>query len=139
MERQELITQLHAERCSCVIYNNGAVHTFHERGVKDLHCLLHKEPELLRGAAIADKVVGKGAAALMVAGGVEWVYADVISSGALELFSHNGTEVEYGIVVPNIINRTGTDICPVEKLCQDCRTASECLPLIDKFVAEMSR
>ena len=82
MERQELITQLHAERCSCVIYNNGVVRSFHERGVKDLHNLLRNEPELLRGAAVADKVVGKGAAALMVAGGVEWVHADVISSGA---------------------------------------------------------
>ena len=113
--------------------------SFHERGVKDLHNLLRNEPELLRGAAVADKVVGKGAAALMVAGGVEWVHADVISSGALDLFKLNGIEVEYTTVVPNIINRTGTDICPVEKLCRDCRTAAECLPLIDKFVAEMSR
>lgn len=139
MERQELITQLHAERCSCVIYNNGVVRSFHERGVKDLHNLLRNEPELLRGATVADKVVGKGAAALMVAGGIEWVHADVISSGALDLFKLNGIEVEYTTVVPNIINRTGTDICPVEKLCRDCRTAAECLPLIDKFVAEMSR
>jgi iron complex outermembrane receptor protein len=75
----------------------------------------------------------------MVAGGVEWVHADVISSGALDLFKLNGIEVEYATVVPNIINRTGTDICPVEKLCRDCHTAAECLPLIDKFVAEMSR
>ena len=139
MERQELITQQHAERCSCGISNNGIVRSFHERGVKDLHNLLHNESELLRGATVADKVVGKGAAALMVAGGIEWVHADVISSGALDLFKLNDIEVECTTVVPNIINRTGTDICPVEKLCRDCRTAAECLPLIDKFVAEMSR
>ena len=137
--RQRLITQLHEENCSCVIYNAGQTRTFHQRGVKDLHQLLSQEPEILNGATLADKVVGKGAAALMIAGGVEWVYADVISEAAMELFAKSRAEVEYREIVPNIINRTGTDICPVEKLCRDCKTAEECLPLIDKFIAEMIR
>ena len=139
MERQELITQLHALQCSCIIHNNGATRTFHERGVKDLHRLLTQEPEILRGALLTDKVVGKGAAALMIAGGAAWVYADVISQAAMELFEQSRVNVQYGEIVPNIINRTGTDICPVEKLCQECKTAEECLPLIDKFITEMNR
>ena len=139
MERQELITQLHALQCSCIIRNNGTTRTFHERGVKDLHRLLMQEPEILSGASLADKVVGKGAAALMIAGEVAWVYADVISQAAMELFEQSQVEVQYGEIVPNIINRAGTDICPVEKLCRDCKTAAECLPLIDKFIKEMSR
>ena len=139
MERQELITQLHALQCSCVIHNNGTTRAFHERGVKDLHRLLEQEPEILSGASLADKVVGKGAAALMIAGGVAWVYAGVISQAAMELFEQSRVEVQYGEIVPNIINRAGTDICPVEKLCRDCQTAAECLPLIDKFIKEMSR
>ena len=139
MERQELITQLHALQCSCIIHNNGATRTFHERGVKDLHRLLTQEPEILSGASLADKVVGKGAAALMISGGVAWVYADVISQAAMVLFEQSRVEVQYAEIVPNIINRAGTDICPVEKLCRDCQTAAECLPLIDKFIKEMSR
>ena len=137
--RQLLITQLHDTRCSCVIYNDGHTRTFHQRGVKDLHHLLTQEPEIISGALIADKVVGKGAAALMIAGGVEWVYADVKSEVAMALFEASDVEVEYKEIVPNIINRTGTDICPVERLCKECKSAEECLPLIDKFVAEMSR
>ena len=112
---------------------------FHERGVKDLHRLLHDDRALLNGAFIADKVVGKGAAALMVAGGVREVYTDVISRGALSLFTQSGVEVEFGLLVENIINRTGTDICPVEKLCLRCLTAEECLPLIDEFIEQMNR
>ena len=139
MERQELITQLHALQCSCIIRNNGTTRTFHERGVKDLHRLLMQEPEILSGASLADKVVGKGAAALMIAGGAAWVYADVISQAAMELFEQSRVEVQHAEIVPNIINRAGTDICPVEKLCRDCQTAAECLPLIDKFIKEMSR
>ena len=53
--RQQLITQLHEENCSCVIYNAGQTRTFHQRGVKDLHQLLSQEPEILNGATLADK------------------------------------------------------------------------------------
>lgn len=77
----------------------------------------HEEPQLLRGAFIADKVVGKGAAALMVLGGVEGLFADVVSRPALELLAGAGIAVEYTVVVPNIVNRAGTGTCPVEQLC----------------------
>lgn len=113
--------------------------SFHERGVKDLYNLLTLEPEALKGAMIADKVVGKGAAALMIAGGAAWVYTDIVSHAAMELFRKSYVEVEFKELVPNIINRSGDDICPVEKLCRHCESAEECLPLIDKFVKEMSR
>ena len=137
MNRQQAIETLHATRCSCVIANGSRLEQFHERGVKDLYHLLHNDKALLDGAFIADKVVGKGAAALMIAGGVKAVYADVMSRAALSLFQHHCLEVEYGLLVDNIINRTGTDICPVEKLCAQCLTAEECLPLIEDFVSKL--
>lgn len=134
-ERRQTVDRLFAEQCSCVIRNGGRVRVFRERGVKDLYRLLHEEPELLRGAFVADKVVGKGAAALMIAGGVTEVYADVASLPALELLDRAGVRVECGAAVPRIFNRTRTGICPVEQLCADCATAEECLPRIEAFVA----
>jgi hypothetical protein len=137
--KQQLIDRLHAEGCSCVIYNNDHTHLFHKRGVQDLHQLLRTSPEVLCGAMIADKVVGKGAAVLMTAGGVRWVYADVISQSALEFLLTHNIEAEYGRVVPNIINRAGTDICPVEKLCMQCESIEDALTLIDEFIEKMRR
>ena len=137
--KQQLIDRLHAEGCSCVIYNNDHTHLFHKRGVQDLHQLLRTSPDTLRGAMIADKVVGKGAAVLMTAGGVRWVYADVISQSALEFLLMHNIEAEYGRVVPNIINRAGTDICPVEKLCMQCDNIEDALTLIDEFIEKMRR
>ena len=137
--KQQLIDRLHAEGCSCVIYNNDHTHLFHKRGVQDLHQLLRTSPDTLRGAMIADKVVGKGAAVLMTAGGVRWVYADVISQSALELLLTHNIEAEYGRVVHNIINRAGTDICPVEKLCMQCEDIEDALTLIDEFIEKMRR
>lgn len=134
LSKKDLIELLHSTQCSCVVANEHSTLTFHERGVKDLHRLLHDISQPLQGAYIADKVVGKGAAALMIAGGVKWLYAKVISEAALELFSTSNVEVEFGTKVPHIINRSGTDMCPVERLCATFSSAEECLPAIDKFV-----
>lgn len=132
--RQAAINRLHAGDCSCVIGNGGEFTVCHERGVRDLFRLLKESPSTLAGAFVADKVVGKGAAALMVAGGVTEVYTDVISRPALGLFETVGVKVAWGECVPNIINRAGDGICPVEALCEPCVTASECLPLIERFI-----
>lgn len=135
--KQQLIDRLHAEGCSCIIHNDDHTHLFHKRGVQDLHQLLRTSPDTLRGAMIADKVVGKGAAVLMTAGGVRWVYADVISQSALELLLKHNIEAKYGKMVPNIINRAGTDICPVEKLCMQCDNIEDALKQIDEFIEKM--
>ena len=81
-QKTQAIELLFAEKCSCVIRNGDSMRIFRERGVADLFRLQHEEPQLLRGAFIADKVVGKGAAALMVLGGVEGLFADVVSRPA---------------------------------------------------------
>lgn len=138
-ERKNTIDLLFSEECSCVIRNGDTIRIFRERGVRDLLRLLHEERGLLAGAFVADKVVGKGAAALMVLGGVRSVFADVISAPALELLEGARVRVFRTVEVPNIENRNKTGICPVEKLCCDCRTAEECLPLIEEFAASMSR
>lgn len=123
-ELQDLIDLLHERKCSCVL-RNGEIYTFERRGVEDLYALLREQPGLLLGADVADKVVGKGAAALMVLGRVRRVYADVLSEPA------------YGRLVSAIRNRAGNGWCPVETLCRDKETAEECLPLIAGFVERL--
>ncbi len=139
MEISSLVDTLHSEDCSCVIYNHDVMTCCHQRGVKDLYELLTRDPATLNGAVIADKVVGKGAAALMIAGKVRSVYADVISQPALELFEKAHIEVRYDRLVPNIINRAGTGLCPVETLCLGCETAEECIPLIQSFIKQQTQ
>lgn len=134
MEIKRLIDILHDEDCSCVLYKDNDISLYYQKGVRDLFSLLNSNPDKLAGAIIADKVIGKGAAALMILGKVKAVYADVISQPALNLFEDVRMEVLYETLVPNIINRTGTGICPVESLCMNCHTAEECLLPITQFV-----
>ena len=135
-ELQDLIDLLHGRKCSCVL-RNGEIRTFERRGVEDLYDLLRERPGLLVGADVADKVVGKGAAALMVSGRVGRVYAGVISEPAYGLLLQAGIPVSYGRLVPAIRNRAGNGWCPVETLCRDKETAEECLPLIAGFVERL--
>lgn len=136
---EALIDILRREGCSLVVADSGGgVRTFHGRGISDLYCLQNDSQGVLHGASVADKVVGKGAAALMILGGVREVYAGVISSSALGLLRKEGVAVSYGQEVPNIINRQGNGVCPVEQLCRESATAAGCLPLIEDFIKKQA-
>lgn len=132
-----LIKQLHEGDYSCVIANGETVRTFTQRGVADLYDLLTRESEFLEGAVIADKVVGKGAAALMILGKIKELYTDVISTKALNLLRKYGVKVSFGQEVPFIWNRSHTGHCPVETLCGEEEAVDKLLPLIHDFMRKM--
>ena len=63
---KELINILHEENLTLIVKSaDGSLHRFTQRGVKDLLTLVSERPEVLEGAIIADKAVGKAAAACM--------------------------------------------------------------------------
>ena len=113
---------------------DGRLREFRRKGVIDLFQLLSDEPAFLQGASMADRVVGRGAALLMVKGGVKEVFAFVLSQPALDVLRQAGITVTYDTLQPNIINRTGTDICPVEKLTADTTNPDEAFRLIGNFL-----
>lgn len=137
-EKQRLIDCLVAEGCSCVIGKGEEIRSFYGRGVSDLYRLLKEEPEFLQGAFVADKVVGRGAATLMILGGVGGVFARVVSTPALEFFRKARVAVDYETEVSHIVNRKGTDWCPLEKRCIRAVSVEESRMIIDKFMQETS-
>lgn len=90
-----LVDLLHKGNHTLVVANGDDVRTFGRRGVADLFELLTSNPEFLRGASVADKVVGKGAAAMMILGGIGRLHTDIISDAAIELFRDSGVEISY--------------------------------------------
>lgn len=136
---KELIDMLHAGGYSCVIANGDRIRTFTQRGVADLYDLLVQEPEFLHGASVADKVIGKAAASLMVLGGVREVYTHTISQPALQLLQEAGVMVTCDEVVDHIINRDRTGWCPLEQASRDLHSAKEIFPVIEKFIANLRK
>ncbi len=136
---KELIDMLHAGNYSCVIANGERIRTFTQRGVTDLYDLLTQEPDFLHGASVADKVIGKAAASLMVLGGVREVYTRTISRPALRLLQEAGVTVNCDEVVDHIINRTHTGWCPMEQASRDLHTAEEIFPVIKEFISNQRK
>lgn len=133
-EQREIIDRLHTGQYSCIVCNGNEIRYFSEKGVKDLYRLLREEPEFLSGAFVADKVIGKAAAALMILAGVKKVFAHVVSLPGFKLLEQAHIPVEYTKIVPHIINRTQTAWCPLEKKCAPASTPQACLVQIEDFI-----
>jgi len=135
---QQLISILHKEGCSLVVRSEaGEVATYNKKGVRDLIWLLDNEPERLRQARIADKVIGKAAAGLIVQGGVVGVYADVMSRLALPLLDASGIDYSYGELVDRVVIPDGDDRCPLERIVAEAKTAGEVEAMLRQHFKEV--
>lgn len=111
--------------CTLALINGEKQFTSTLMGIAPVLELLEGCPELLSGASVADKVVGKAAALLFIYGGVKQIYADVISTYALSALESAGVSAQFSRKVPFIKNRAGDGMCPMEKKVLDIDDASE--------------
>jgi len=74
------------------------------------------EDELFfQGCNVADKVIGKSAAMLLIKSQVKHIHAVVLSEHAKDILDKYKVSYSYDKIVPYIINRTHTGMCPMEK------------------------
>ena len=69
----------------------------------------------LAGFSSADRIVGKAAALLYVKMGIASVHACTVSEAAVSVLEKHEIPLEYDRRVPQILNRDGSDMCPMEK------------------------
>ena len=94
---EEVKNILYSKEASLVVcYSNGEIKEYYQNRVNDIKDILHENEDALKGAIIADKVIGKLAASLLVVSGVSKIYADVISRYAIPVLEENCIEYEYG-------------------------------------------
>ncbi len=121
------------------VFGDGAiVKTAQGRGVSPLLALVDAETDAktLRGAAVADRVIGKAAAMLLVYAGATAVYGAIMSeAGQYYLLAH-GVTASYGKLVPRIANRSRDGMCPVEQAVLDENNPGAG---IEKIRAELER
>ena len=97
--------------CLC---RSGRFFTDDSRGISPMMRFIDENKDLC-GYSVADVIVGKAAAILFFKAGISAVHGKVMSeSGKAYLESHS-IPCTYDILTKRIINRHGTDICPMEK------------------------
>jgi hypothetical protein len=102
---------------SLIIVRDGKV-IFESRlpGIAGLIQAIESMNMLLHSSSVADRIVGRAAALLLVYSHVSEVYALTMSSWGLAVLEEAGIRVEYDVLAPRILNRRGDDICPFEKI-----------------------
>ncbi len=110
----------------CVVANGGRLlHCASGSGLKPLWTICHEHAADLVGASVADRVIGRAAAALLIDSGASAVYGAVMSQPAYDWLTAHGIAASYGTLVPFIENRDGTAMCPMEQLVADALTPQE--------------
>ena len=97
----------------CLCKGGKYIHSV-RRGISPIMGFIESGADL-RGYSVADVVVGKAAALLFVKCGITHVFAKTLSEYAKRILELYGVDYEYGLLTERIINRAGTDTCPMEK------------------------
>jgi len=124
---EKMLQALDEQGVGMLIDNNGQVTSYNAPGVEDLLQLTANEPERLKGAVVADRRVGKAAASLLITGGVKSVCTPLLSTPARQMLEEAGIPVHAREEIPFMVNRDGTDLCPMEKKLQEAATPEECV------------
>ena len=69
-----------------------------------------------KGVRIFDKIMGNAAALLSIKAACREVYSPLGSELAIKTLSDNNIEYHLTKIIPYIQNRSGEDMCPMEKL-----------------------
>lgn len=117
---EKLKDLLHEKNASLVVcYENEDIKEYYNDRITDIKSILQENTNALKGAIIADKVIGKVAGSILAVAGVKEIYADVISKLAIPVLEENNIRYEYLNKVDYIVNKTNTGMCPMENKYKD--------------------
>ena len=99
----------------CTVIKDGRIWESDLSGLRPLMNWLNNEPEVLKDSYVIDKIVGKASALLLTYGGAARIHGKTMSKAADEILTRYGIEHSWDVMADYIINRDGTDMCPMEK------------------------
>ena len=119
--------------CLC---KDGAILTDDAKGIAPMMKLISSGKDV-SGYSVADLIVGRAAAMLFIKAGITSVYGKVMSKGAEALLQSQGIPCRYDVLTERIINREGTDVCPMEKTVADITDPNEAYLALKARIEQM--
>jgi hypothetical protein len=86
----------------------------------------------LTGAVVADKVIGRAAAAILAAGKARVLFAGLISEDAIAILENANIKWSASKKTDKILNRAKTDCCPFETMVSGKTDVLEMVEIIGK-------
>lgn len=121
---------------SIALCRNDEVITDDGRGISPMMKFIAEDREL-SGYSAADVIVGKAAAMLFVKAGIVCVHAITLSEAGKEFLEAHDIPCTYDSLTERIIDRSGTDICPMEKTVADIWDPETGYETLERRIAEM--
>lgn len=120
--------------CLC---KDGNILFSQSHGIAPMMNFIADDVDLL-GYCVADLVVGKAAAMLFVKCGIKQVFAKTLSQSGKKMLETHGIPCECEILAEKIINRAGTDICPMEKAVIDTDDINEAYAILQRALQQVN-
>ena len=108
-----------------------------QRGIAPMMHFIAENTDLA-GYSAADLIVGKAAALLFVKCGVKAVFAKTLSKSGKRVLERHQIAFEYETLTDSIINRAGTDLCPMEKALGETDDPEEAYLILKETLQKMS-
>ncbi len=119
------------------VEKNGRVYISELRGIKPVLNFID-EGNILNGASVADRIIGKASAMLLVKAGIKELYAEVLSESGEAILKKYHIPYSYGSKVEYIVNRTNTGMCPMEMTVKDIDDLNEAETALRNKVRELA-
>ncbi|MDD3886450.1 MAG: DUF1893 domain-containing protein [Victivallaceae bacterium] len=125
-------------RAECVLVKGKHIYA-QERGhgVSPLLVVYETHRDEMRGAVVVDKVIGRAAAAVAICGKVRHVHGEVMSEDALKFLNDNGISGSATLMVPRILNRDRSGLCPLERSVDGISEPEAAMAALREKVASM--
>lgn len=121
---------------SIALCRNGEVITDDGRGISPMMKFIAQGRDL-SGYSAADLIVGKAAAMLFVMVGIVSVHGVTMSRAGKDYLKSHGVPCTCDVLTEKIIDRSGKDICPMEKTVADISDAEAGYAALKKRIEEM--
>lgn len=121
------------------IRQDGSIYRSEKKGIAPVMELLAQDPEQLVGATVADKVIGRAAALLLMRAGIAVLHARLISTHAREALKGGDIILTYETEVAYIINRTRTGMCPMEESVLDVTDVEQAYAMLKAKAAQLQK
>ncbi|MBI2251458.1 MAG: DUF1893 domain-containing protein [Armatimonadetes bacterium] len=113
-----------------IVKNNKLIYKSSEKGLRPLFDFIQNNK--VKSAALADKIAGKAAAHLILLGNFKEIFIQNLSQEAWKILSLKNNP-QFNKIIPKVLNLNKNDLCPFEKLTQDCLTPEETMQKLAQY------
>ena len=118
---------------TAVIVSPKGILTSNKPGIAPLLEWIENKPDYLVDAYLIDRVIGTAAALLAIKGKIKLIYTKMISKKAEDILDKNNLRYKAKNEVDRILDKTGNDTCPLEKLTSQISDPQEAYLKLKEF------